>query len=445
MNKPSQQHQTPVDTPTVYFLHIPKTAGTTLTYYLDQRFAHDEIFPAQLFRELKNVSPATLGQYRLFRGHFGYDLTRLLRTEPAIITILRDPVEHTLSHFAHWRRFADDYPPERQPIENSSLLDILNDQKLAGFLFNPQSYNVGGGMSLNSLRAENLNHEWMKCFEQLNLPTKNLTDPNVVLDRAKARLEEFACFGVVEMFDEFLDLLAYTFDWNPIKETTKQNVTPSRLRADELDQATLDKIYEFTVFDRELYEFACHRFKQRYRNMIHDLLERHRSVIVDTKPMEKASSLRVEFSEPIIGTGWYRFEPDNEGYRWTGPSNVSTLNLLLTTDQDLNIEFALISVISPEVLERFSLTVNGVPVELSVTGIQRGWHFQGTISHHALKLSNPFTQLAFKVSKTLTPIQVGWSETDDRLLGVAFDWLQLSPLLTVADGQSQKVGALPSE
>jgi hypothetical protein len=56
----------------LYFLHIPKTAGTTLKPILDARFDEAEICPAELWRDLIKLPWDAIPGYRFFRGHFGW-------------------------------------------------------------------------------------------------------------------------------------------------------------------------------------------------------------------------------------------------------------------------------------------------------------------------------------------------------------------------------------
>jgi hypothetical protein len=415
----------------LFFLHIPKTAGTTLTHFLDQHFAHDEIFPPQIYSQLSTVAPESIGKYRLYRGHFNYDFIQLHVKQAQIITVLREPIDHIISIYESMRRDPRDLDEEQRTVTRS-LAELLNTPALQGFYYNTQTYFLGGELSWGQLRTwerhyVKMDERWQAHFQKLNLPERNRLSETEVLERAKSRLETLACFGTTERFGDFLHLLAYTFGWQPMENAVKQNAAPSRISYEQLDSATRDRIDEVTALDRELYQFASSLFKKRYQQMVHNLLEERGKIVYQTTSVERLSSVHLEFSEQVLGTGWYRFEPENGGYRWTGPSNVSTLHLPLSADQDLKIEFGLVSAISSEVLNSLSLTVNGFPVELSVTYDGERWRYEGLISRFALAVAEPLTNLTFTVEKTLSPIEVGWNDEDARPLGVAFDWLDIRP------------------
>src|SRR5216684_3843830 len=93
----------------LYYLHIPKTAGTTFTAILDRQFSAEQICPAQLWPDLVRIPPERLRQYRLLRGHFYYCVRAVLPPDTCFATLLRDPVERSLSHYSHIMRESGHY------------------------------------------------------------------------------------------------------------------------------------------------------------------------------------------------------------------------------------------------------------------------------------------------------------------------------------------------
>ncbi len=88
----------------LYFLHIPKTAGTSIIEALDQRYAPEAIFPEQLVDPLLTAPADALRRAHLFRGHLGARLEEIVSRPLVTFTMLRDPVARTRSHFRHVRR-----------------------------------------------------------------------------------------------------------------------------------------------------------------------------------------------------------------------------------------------------------------------------------------------------------------------------------------------------
>lgn len=88
----------------LYFLHIPKTAGTSIIEALDQRYAPEVVCPEQLIDPLLAAPADVLRRASLFRGHLGARLEEVVERPLVTFTMVRDPVARTRSHFRHVRR-----------------------------------------------------------------------------------------------------------------------------------------------------------------------------------------------------------------------------------------------------------------------------------------------------------------------------------------------------
>ena len=84
----------------LYFLHLPKTAGSAFTRMLDDAFPVGARVPGQFFEALGGT-PLTeaLRKHGLLAGHFG---VRPLALAPlTTVTVLREPAARTSSHFKY--------------------------------------------------------------------------------------------------------------------------------------------------------------------------------------------------------------------------------------------------------------------------------------------------------------------------------------------------------
>jgi hypothetical protein len=72
------------------------------------------------------------------------------------------------------------------------------------------------------------------------------------LAEAKRRLDRFAFVGLTERFPESAMLLAYTFDWQPVREVRVLNVTQRRILRDQLAPPTIARIREHNATDSAL-------------------------------------------------------------------------------------------------------------------------------------------------------------------------------------------------
>lgn len=268
---PDENGAVPTGRHRVFFLHVPKTAGTTLIRHLDRHFDPAEICPALTEEALSRVDPDRLASYRLIHGHFQYDFARLFPELPAVVTLVRDPVAHVLSHYAHMRVNDECYPEEFR-VNGRSLAQVLELDAFRYQFSNVQTRYLGGGPTLSRLRTNGFGPEWMPRFEALGVPEKGVPDPRDCLDVARARLATFSCIGTTEHLAEFLWQLAYVFGWPPMADDVWDNRSADRPRVDALDPRTLAEIETLTALDRELYDFVRTLSRQRFRMMMEDLL-----------------------------------------------------------------------------------------------------------------------------------------------------------------------------
>ena len=113
------------------FLHVPKTAGTTVTKVLASQFSKDDIAPVANAQELAQLDDEQLLQYRFFAGHFDPGRFRALPGESQFITVLRDPWQRVLSHIFFWKQQAAIYSDAERPPHLQALLSMPMDEFLS--------------------------------------------------------------------------------------------------------------------------------------------------------------------------------------------------------------------------------------------------------------------------------------------------------------------------
>lgn len=237
--------------PTLIFLHIGKTAGSTLRTIIHRNVPSSQrilVQSPQLFdtmRPRREATPAVLADIpedirrraKLIEGHLIFGVHASIPGPSTYFTLLRDPVKLVISQYNYVRR---------TPTHRLHHLVTEEDLDLAGY--------VRRGISL-----ETDNSQTRAISGDTTTPYGGCSEH--MLAAAKRNIEErFAVVGMTERFDETLVLLRQAFGWKrfayvPVK------VAPDKGRGRELAADTIRLIEDQNRFDAELYRFAIERFE----------------------------------------------------------------------------------------------------------------------------------------------------------------------------------------
>ncbi|MCC7452120.1 MAG: hypothetical protein IT324_32245 [Anaerolineae bacterium] len=144
------------------------------------------------------------------------------------------------------------------------------------------------------------------------------------------------------------------------------------------------------------------------------------------QPISRAprEAVYIEFDQPIAGLGWL----DPEGsLRWTN-ATTSTIYTWLESTHNYQIEFRVVSALTPDILDSLMLTVNHQPTALTRRTDESGATIlRGLIPREVIATDPDATLLTFHVKRVISPQSLGNSD-DVHLLGVRFDWLRIQPM-----------------
>ncbi|MCX8158655.1 MAG: sulfotransferase family protein, partial [Candidatus Diapherotrites archaeon] len=90
------------DRPAIAFIHIPKTAGSSLHYLFKEKFGAEKVSP--LFNDLHLLPISFTYLYDVIFGHMDYEIAKLTiqRKDVKLITFLRDPIKRLISVYRFW-------------------------------------------------------------------------------------------------------------------------------------------------------------------------------------------------------------------------------------------------------------------------------------------------------------------------------------------------------
>lgn len=234
---------------TAIFLHIPRTAGTTLHRIIERQYPPEEIFfiqsndPFVDVGEFKALSEEQRAGIRMLKGHMPFGLHESIPGPSTYFTILRDPIERVISLYYFILRAPQHYLYDTIMSENMSLQTLL-ERKIP--------------VMMNDGQVRMISGTWGNLgFGECNRD---------VLEIAKKNLREyFAVVGIAERFDETLFLLKETFDWQNNIEYQRCNVTQNRPSKRDFSQEALHTIAQANQLDIELYKYAKEMLKEQFR------------------------------------------------------------------------------------------------------------------------------------------------------------------------------------
>ena len=248
-----------------YFLHIPKTAGSTLgaflqTLFFDSEFWHRGGRPD--WERLLTLTHEELRQCQVINGHFAGYLFKHYPLPLRYFSFLRDPLERAVSHYAHVLRNPAHYF-HALAHELGSFGAYLRDERTQPTVANFQLRSIAATFDPVAV-ARTLSAEQMAKRElEKHLDTMPLGQSlEKLLQIAQVRLDQMCFVGLTERFDESLSLLCEVFVWPRPATTEARNVNPRPTPVKTLPTTDARLLKRLNEADIELYQFAKGRFER---------------------------------------------------------------------------------------------------------------------------------------------------------------------------------------
>ena len=400
----------------LFFIHVPKSAGTSLIDLLDSMYVQDEIFPEHYnVPRLEQMNPEEVRPYRFYRGHLPATLLLEKIGEPlTMITVLREPVSRLISNFEMRQRVPDPLDGLQPTLSCLTLKDFMN----------------------HPLYLTKFAHRATELVGHITFGKDGERIPNV--DLALERLRECKAVGLMERFDDTLQLLAWKFRWPPLKYTRRKNVSPHREKRAAIPEEVKMRIREREWADARVYAEAQRLFEEAWERMQEEqeslgatawhrrILEPHLSE--EEEALQENGADFYDFQRVYPGQGWYVAErhPRYGVIRWSGPEEESFVYAYVKPLRPLRLLVQIVNWPAREVLEGLEIRVNGTLVGEGMRFLQKEEHralLQVELPTYALP-SDGVQEIGFRVPKTLSPKSLGLG-SDERALGLCYQALML--------------------
>ncbi|BAH74740.1 sulfotransferase family 2 domain-containing protein [Solidesulfovibrio magneticus] len=228
------------------FLHLPRTAGTTLNKVLSQNFEKDAIislYKREEFERYKEISLENFQRIKLIQGHVllqNYDPPQMYSSDVNVFTFLREPVARIQSEYFFLKQWKFSHMYEIIHNNNMSFVDYVTSD-------------------LSKVRYKGKNF-MTRAISGEDLASSGARQK--ALSQAKKHLEkQFVFFGIQERFDESLVMLSKVLLLKNILYE-RRNVLSEKCK-ETLSSHDVEIATSYNALDIELYQFACDLFEDR--------------------------------------------------------------------------------------------------------------------------------------------------------------------------------------
>ena len=233
----------------IIFTHIQKTAGTSVLNELI--YANNTKEDVRMFWGgfgIKKLILTNTSKYKVFTGHFPYGIHHYIKQDCEYFTFLRDPIERAISHYNFIKSnqgLPGDPNKYKSFHQNTALSEIFN---------KTSTLNPFKGIIVNNMQTR-----FLSGYLYYGLPKNS----KLLLKKAKENLKnKYKVFGLQERYDESIELIINSFNWNYENKGVIEKKTTSK---EPLDEFTMSVLKENHLLDIELYKYAQELFEERWK------------------------------------------------------------------------------------------------------------------------------------------------------------------------------------
>ena len=230
-----------------FFLHIPRTAGTTLNSILCQHFPEENtisVYSDAEYQKHRYHTTDEIAHIEFITGHLLLESTdppSIYGIPVRVLTLLREPIGRLVSEYHFLKTWKQNH-----------LYALLNEKDISFAQY------IQSTEKMLYYRGKNF---MTRCIAGMDV--KDDPYPQEALAKAKHNLAEvFTFVGIQERFMESLVMLANLLGMENILHEKRNALVKGHAQVSEEDIALAR---EMNRADTELYAFACELFDQRVR------------------------------------------------------------------------------------------------------------------------------------------------------------------------------------
>ncbi|MFZ3373666.1 MAG: Wzt carbohydrate-binding domain-containing protein [Desulfitobacteriaceae bacterium] len=235
-----------------FFLHIPKTAGSSLFTFFRDVLGEGNVFQV---RDVKigGQRAETLKDYSMVGGHLTYNqMETYFEPERYRVVFLRHPVDRLISLY-YFHRSAEEVmhdPTVRltKEMDLQSYITYLAKAEIQDGIRNAQVWHMTGDVDIQ-----------LKPIDRLEM--------------AKENLDKMDFIGLTENFADSVDLLSIDCQWPPVQTLPQENITIKRPFLQDLSGDLVSRITETAALDVELYKYGVKLYETKKRQLLRECIQ----------------------------------------------------------------------------------------------------------------------------------------------------------------------------